>query len=331
MKTPKISMWIIFLFYLPLFIISCSKENSGPGQNELEKNEKSKEVIASLEGRIIFVNNSLQIEKLETKPLNVKTVISQQNVNTVGPKWSPDGTKVAYVKLKGDPGQTLAWYLSTVTSDGIEQTELLLGPSDQMEIIAISWAPDGKNIAILTSSNKILYIDLNTHELTETSLLSDSENYKSMAWRPVGNKIAVSSVSGNLGAIISSIWLIQPYEKFLVKNQDNLLLTTNTDIEYMNWSKDGKMLAYSEKGYSGSIYIINSDGTGNRKLILHDLYKDEKVNGCAPCWSSNNEQIIYAGVTSVSGSTLIPGLFVTDISGSYKVDIKVAGVLPDWY
>ena len=328
MKKHFVLICFSCLFYLVLFIEGCDKGTEK--SDELEKSKKSQEIRASLDGDIVFINKNLEIEKAEAKAGGLKTMIGSQSVNIIGPKWSPAGTKVAFIKQKGDPLQVQNWFLSIVSAEGVEQHEWLMGPSDQMLIKAITWSPDGNIIAILTE-NKILYITAGTGEYTETSLLSGDESYRSIAWWPGGNKIAVSATKWSLGGSLSSIWLFKTYENNPPKSQENLLLSSAGSIEYMDWSRDGSKLAYSGSDYYSSIYVINSDGSDNMEIILMGLYKDEEVRGIFPCWSSNNEQIIYAGATGVKGSTLIPGLFVTDIFGSYKVNISIAGEFPDWF
>lgn len=112
----------------------------------------------------------------------------------------------------------------------------------------------------------------------------------------------------------------------LVKNSDPSILSIN----YLDWSKDGTMLTYS--GYEkGSIYIVNSDGTGNQKIITKPPFENKTVYGFAPCWMSNNKQIIFVGVREVSESTLDLGLFVTDIHGTFNIDLNISGLYPDCY
>ena len=128
--------------------------------------------------------------------------------------------------------------------------------------------------------------------------------------------------------------MLEPYKNdphlapnyLLVKNSDTSMMSIN----YLDWSMDGTMLTYSGYG-TGSIYIVNFDGTGNQKIITKPPFENKMVYGFAPCWMSNNKQIIFVGVKGVSGSTLILGLFVTDIDGTYNIDINITGLYPDCY
>jgi Tol biopolymer transport system component len=161
------------------------------------------------------------------------------------------------------------------------------------------------------------------------------EYYISAAWKPASNKIAISLRIGDAwsGNIVNSIWLFDAFGNDPREYQENLLVTTSVTgtIEYMDWSIDGSMLAYSEGNVYSRIYVVNSDGTGNQEIILKDLYKDDELRGYAPSWAPGNKQIVFTGITGVSGTTLIPGLFVTETNGSYLVDIKTPGELPDWH
>ena len=127
--------------------------------------------------------------------------------------------------------------------------------------------------------------------------------------------------------------MFQPYANDPQADPGNLLLADSTEtitFAHMDWCLDGSMLAYSGEGF-GAVYIVNADGTDNREIILKGIYQDEFIAGFAPCWAHNNRQIVFTSSTGASGTNLLPGLFVTDIEGSYKVNIDIEGHLSDWY
>ncbi len=325
-----------------LVIVNCSR---GDNEEDLEqaKIRRSKEVRDSLTGEIIFYNKSLSpgVRKVQAKNGGTGTEIAPDALKSIGPKWSQDGSEIAFIRLKAtSPGQISNWYLVTTTKEGNVKNEWLLGSSDQIDIETLTWSPDGFFIAVLCANNKILYVETSTGVIEETLLTAGTgENYTSIAWWPEGNKIAISSTSGSYGNIGNSIWLFDAFDNNPQKATNNLLVSWQlpgqtlmpASVRYMDWSPDGSMLAYSDEGGSEHIFIIDYDGTDNREIILKDLYKDEEVRGFAPSWALNSRQIVFTGITGMSGSTLISGMFVTNINGSYLVDIDIPGELPDWH
>jgi Tol biopolymer transport system component len=314
---------------LVLILLSAGCEKS----NDSEQDIIIKEVKASLDGEIVYCDNNHKIYKSNSKLGGKGILIGSEAYDGIETKWSPDGSRIAYVRSAVLENNV---YLVILSKDGVKQHELLLGAFYLLASLrAITWSPDGNTVATL-AGNKIIYTDVNTGKLTTTQLYPKSGfTFWSIAWWPKGNKIAIAE--GREGLLYSDdgnqyIWMFEAYENNPYKNPNNLLVT-NSDpsilsIAFLDWCMDGSKLAYSDSG-TGDIYIVNSDGTGNQKIIAKHPFENEHVYGFAPCWMSNNKQIIFVGVTGVSGSTLNLGLFVTDISGSYNIDLNIAGLYPD--
>jgi WD40 repeat protein len=303
----------MFIILLPaLLIVGCKKDN----ESDLEK--LSIEVRASLEGEVIFYNNN-SIYKTNPKSGGSGSLIAQNVGSQNVLKWSPEGLKVAYLKFEDSN-----WFLVIISREGVSEQEWILeNPFDGFR--GITWSTDGNTIACLSrNGTQIIYFEVASGKYTTTELINrPGYFYSSIAWWPKGNKIAIAEGF--------YIWLLTPYETNPTKDPVNLLASTIGSIESMDWNSDGSMLAYSGGTFYDPIYIVNSDGTGNHQIILKSSDPSKILTGIGPCWMSNNKQIIYTGVTGVDGSTLIPGLFVTDVDGSYKVDLNIAGMHPDCY
>jgi len=326
MKNRIAFRMVIIQLLLSLLLVGCQKDKVDNGA-ELEK--LSKEIRASLDGEIVFAR-STSIYKGSAS--GGSSIFYANGTALNGLKWSPDGSKVAFTD--GSNG----WFLVICNNVGVLVYKWGLG-SPFNGFRGITWSPDGNTIAALSNiGNAISYVEVATGKTITTELvLRPGFFYTSIAWSPEGNKIAISesrSYYGNSDAN-KYIWMLEPFKNdpqsdsnnLLVKNNDPMLLS----IDYMDWSMDGSKLVYSGPDYFSHLYFVNSDGTGNHEIILSgsELYK--KISGNAPCWMSNNTQIIYAGVAGVYGSTLIPGLFVTDINGSFNVDLNIQGNVPDCY
>lgn len=322
LRFPKV------LLLLALFTVSCEKATDDTGK-DLDK--ISKEVRASLEGEIVFYKLP-SIFKSSAKTGGSGSLIGSDASGQNGLKWSPDGSKIAYIK-----NSSFNWYLVICSKDGVPEHEWVLGnPFNGFR--GITWSPDGNTIAALsTNGSEINYIEIATGKLTTVELvMRPGYFYSSIAWWPKGNKIAVAECRSSYGNSDGNkyIWMLEAFENDPTKNPGSLLLINNdpliTSIEYQDWSVDGTKLVYSGFG-TGPVYVVHSDGTGNHQIITKHPFENKGVYGFAPCWMTNNNQIIFVGVTGVSGSTLIFGLFVTDINGSFNIDLNIPGQYPDCY
>lgn len=329
MKSPNTLQFSKVLLLLALLTISCKKTpDDNPGKNS---DKISEEVRASLEGEIVYYKFP-SIFKSIAKQGGAGSLIGSNASGQNGLKWSPDGSKIAYVKFDGS---TTNWSLVICSKEGVPEHEWNLEmPFDGFR--GISWSPDGSTVAALSNTGtKIYYIEVATGKSRITELASRAGYfYSSIAWCLKGNKIAIAEAIStfNGGEGNKYIWMMDAFENDPRKDPNSLLVTNNdpliTTIEYLDWNVDGSMLVYSGGGPS-PIYIVNSSGSGNQKIVLKDSSK--KLIGFAPCWMSNSNQIIYIGITGVNGSSLIFGLFVTDINRSYSVDINISGLYPDCY
>jgi TolB protein len=95
------------------------------------------------------------------------------------------------------------------------------------------------------------------------------------------------------------------------------LLATPAVEQPAGWSPDGRKILFTR--YSGperreTIYVMNADGTGARRL----------ARGIAACWSPDGAKILYT-------IAFASGLYVMDANGSHKRRIPgVAGSEPSW-
>ena len=97
-----------------------------------------------------------------------------------------------------------------------------------------------------------------------------------------------------------------------------LLRAPRAFLQAAGWSPDGKRILFTrtgdQTGLSGSVYVINADGTGARRL----------GRGFAACWSPDGSKILYT--TSFSSP-----LYVMDRDGTHKRRIaSIKASEPDW-
>jgi TolB protein len=193
-------------------------------------------------------------------------VLGDRRVLTSGPggyhpRWSPDATQIAYVS--GDWPDIDIYLIPAV---GGERT---LVPSSMSGDLALSWHPDGENLAfdayIPGTSN------LEIHSL---ALASGTVNRLTTvgafgpAWNSDGTRLAFSSGRTGNGDIYSV-------------NADLLDLrrhTSSTSMEYyQHWSPDGSRLAFSSiRSGNTDVWIVDV-ATGIETRFTTDLANDDRA------------------------------------------------------
>ena len=189
------------------------------------------------------------------------------------PSWSPDGTRVAFARLRmewmrGSRGKDESG-IYTIGVDGTGLRQLTDNRGDEYP----AFSPDGKKIAFdrLTKATRGIYT-VNT-EGGGLKRLSDSPKGlwdTAPSWSADGTKIVFDRV--DFGST---------YDVFLMNSEGTHLrkLTGKTgDAFSPDFSPDGKRIVYvgRKRGSGANLYAMNADGTNIRKLAqTHGGYEPD--------------------------------------------------------
>jgi Tol biopolymer transport system component len=128
---------------------------------------------------------------------------NEQRLTTVGtpnggglvPKWSPNGTKIAFVANRTNPLDASNYDIFVMNADGTNQTNLTAS-STAVESFP-SWSPDGTRLAFMSSrdGNNEIYV-MNADGSNPTRLTTAGAIDAEPAWSPDGTKIVFESTRG---------------------------------------------------------------------------------------------------------------------------------------
>lgn len=234
------------------------------------------------------------------------------NVNEAAPKWSPDGTKIAFDTATGD-----IWRIDANGSNrtNLTNTQFVTDGSPD-------WSPDGSRIA-LTSTVAVDPIDQD-YEIAlmdpdggNLVRLTDNDTQDMVpVWSPDGRKIAFFSYRDG-------------HSSLYTMNADGTNQTPLVDhfqAAAFDWSPDGTQIAFGDPRSpqeGGGIYVMDSDGSDATRIVA------DQVGGYAPSWSPDGTQIAYTS-TAVFGQDEI---WVVDADGDNPTNFtNSAGqdAAPDW-
>jgi hypothetical protein len=183
------------------------------------------------------------------------------------PAWSPDGSKVVFMRQGLTAGEQDIW---TVNSNGTEPVDLTQSPG--VNETSPEFSPDGTKIVYVSSgpdlccgahyNNDIWVMDANgSNQVPLTTTDSPTQNI-GPTWSPDGLEIAYSTNS-TPSATDDGIHVMNANGT----NQHRLLpggLPVSTNV--LAWSPDGAKIAY-EGGNAESIYTMNADGSESLPLV----------------------------------------------------------------
>lgn len=199
------------------------------------------------------------------------------------PVWSPDGRFLTYQSTEEPVGMgssaTYVYDFETQVAQALPTAWHNFG-----------WSPDGS--ALLTidmdaaGDGEIAVFDLESGDLQR---LTDNEVHDSYpAWSPDGQQIAYLSGFPEADLMVMSASGENP-------QQLTHGFSINTESSLLQWSPDGRVIAFSVKGdFIGAdqiseIYTINADGSELRQLT------DTGGVNLQPRWSPDGTQLIFFG------------------------------------
>ena len=201
-----------------------------------------------------------------------------------------------------------------------------------------SWSPDGTRIAFVSIRHGAEHADIYI-------MNTDGSNLVQLTQHPASDSLPVWSPDGTLIAFVSTrtgnadIYTIKPDGTALTNLTNNLGRDSNP-----SWSPNGNYIAFDSlraepdpgPGRVGnttgpSIYIMQSDGSNQRRLLPTSLSGPDLITAANPVWSPDGRILAFTG-EEYRSPEWITAIYALDVESDHPVRLTADGYAgaPAW-
>jgi Tol biopolymer transport system component len=255
---------------------------------------------------------SLNIFVMDTDGANLSqlTGVKPLEWRNYHPRWSPDGTQIAFATTR-EPTQQPYWKVYVMNADGSDPHYISgpIGENGGVYTRPVGWSPDGRVVFhhLTGDDANPLHTYIVNAVGGDPEPLFDQPGDHSPAWSPDGTKMAFIRGWKHLDGE-GALYVMNADGSGVVKLSDHdsqHLLSTGWSGAFFNdispWSPDGTRIVF---GMENELYVVNADGSGLRQLT--DLPERERsvFNGWAPsgtriAFTSNEDSRLRHGNSDV--------------------------------
>ena len=188
------------------------------------------------------------------------------------PKFSPDGSRIAFISCHGKAGALQQLWLMNANGSDLQQLT-----SSAHSYVDPNWSPDGHRI-LVSSGGRLVSVDADTRQQQDILALDIPVGPYEVS--PDGRQAAAGLMKDG----IQNVWLID-----IATRKARQVTFDQEDAGYPAWSPDGKWIAFQiARGPDNSIYIMPSAGGDAIQLTP---YHGQRWHHD---WSPDGDKILFA-------------------------------------
>jgi len=292
---------------------------------------------AYAQGKIAFASNRVgnyEIYTINPAGSNLKRITTHVK-DDIQPSWSPDGRSLVFCSNRD--GDDDHWEIYTIQADGSGLHQLTSNSASDRGPV---WSPDGRSIAFHSyrDGNWEIYV-MNNDGSNQRNITNSAATQTYPSWSPDSRYISYQHNNWQAG---DDNWEIY---KIGVDGSNPVALTTDPAVDqYASWSPNGQFIAFwSQRDGNSNIYIMNSNGTNQRKVSVTPPNPDLQSR---VAWSPDSRYIAFprshdiykmnvhgTGVSRLTQSSSIdayPAWIAKSHWPVFKAAILAAAAVPDY-
>lgn len=229
-----------------------------------QKEELGESLYQNFRGKFVYVTHEESTYEINVLRSDNNAQITYSTHDKVSPQWLPDGIHLLYLSNNNDQLN-----IHVIDEHGQHDQSLAnIGIQSSPSYPTIHVSPDGKFAAVDSQDSVVLFSISDTYSLEKIAVYSCLSRYKYLTWSP-NSKLFSCACSGADTFRHLNIFNVESSE----------ILDATKDLGHhvvrQTWSYNSAQIAF---GAGLDIYLINSDGTGLKKIIETSNYAESQLS-----------------------------------------------------